>query len=241
MPKETIKYEIMAQFKRLKPLLSKQSPSILREFAIEISLFCRRMADLGLASDNYSCVIMQDVYDRLDQDTALRYHSRIELKRELGILVTEDLDSLAAFIRSEATTLELSASSTIPGPPRKSAFPGKSVNALYNPENITGTKHYSQFNKSKCKLGCETEHRLIDCTIYVNMSLEEKRRFIRTTLHCFISFVLARIMLLGTVQRERTIGNEGNAKILTIIGLYVLRYHFNNRLLQFNHNQSHNH
>ena len=144
------------------------------------------MADLGLVSDNYSCIIMQDVYECLDQDTALRYHSRIELKRELGILVTEDLESLAAFIRSEVTTLDFSASSTIPGPGRKSAFPGKSVNALYNPENFAGTKHDSQFNKSKCELGCETEHRLIDFTIYVNMSLEEKQMFIRTTLRCFI-------------------------------------------------------
>ena len=143
MPKETIKYEILAQFKRLKPLPSKRSPSILREFADEISLFCRRMADLGLASDNYSCIIMQDVYEHLEQDTALRYRSRIQLKRELGILVTEDLDSLAGFIRSEATTLELSASSTIPGPATKSAFPGKSVDVRYNPENIAGTKHDS--------------------------------------------------------------------------------------------------
>ena len=77
VPKETIKYVIIAQFKRLKPLPSKRSPLILREFADEISLFCRCMADLGLASDNYSCVIMQDVYERLDQDTALRYRSRI--------------------------------------------------------------------------------------------------------------------------------------------------------------------
>ena len=132
------------------------------------------MADLGLASDNYSCVIMQDVCEHLDQDTALRYRSRTELIRELRILVTADLDSLAAFIRSEATTLELSASFTIPSPARKSAFPGKSVDALYNPENFAGTKHDSQFNKSKCELGCGTEHRLIDCTTYVNMSLEEK-------------------------------------------------------------------
>ena len=58
--------------------------------------------------------------------------------------------------------------------------------ALYNPENIAGTKYDSQFNKSKCELGCEREHRLIDCTIYVNMSLEQKRRFIGTTLRCFI-------------------------------------------------------
>ena len=143
VPKETIKYEILAQFKRLKPLPSKRSPSILREFANEISLFCRHMADLGLASDNYSCIIMQDVYEHLEQDTALRYRSRIQLKRELGILVTEDLDSLVGFIRSEATTLELSASFTIPGPATKSAFPGKSVNVLYNPENIAGTKHDS--------------------------------------------------------------------------------------------------
>ena len=53
---------------------------------------------------------------------------------KLGILVAEDVDSLAAFIRSEATTLELSASSTTPCPAGKSAFPGKSVNSLYNPE-----------------------------------------------------------------------------------------------------------
>ena len=184
MPKETIKYEIIAQLS--KPLPSKRSPSILREFANEISLFCRRMADLGLASDNYSCVIMQDVYERLDQDTALRYRSRIELKRELGILVTEDLDSLAAFIRSEATTLELSASFTILDSAKKSAFPGKSVNALYNPENIVSETHDSQFNKSKCELVRETEHQLIDCTIYLNMSSEEKRRFIRNTLRRFI-------------------------------------------------------
>ena len=83
---------------------------------------------------------MQDVYEHLDPDTTLRYCSRIELKRELIILVTEDLGSVAAFIRSEATTLELSVSSTIPGPARKSAFPGKSVNALYNPANIASTK-----------------------------------------------------------------------------------------------------
>ena len=186
VPKETIKYEIIAQFKRLKPLPSKRSPSILREFANNISLFCRRMVDLGLASDNYSCVIMQDVYEHSDQDTALRYRSRIELQREVGILVTEDLDSLAAVIRSESTTLELSASPTITSPERKSAVPGKSVNALHTPENIASTKHDFQFNKSKCELGCETEHRLIDCTIYLNMSLEEKPRFIRTTLRCFI-------------------------------------------------------
>ena len=82
MPKKTIKYEIVAQFKRLKPLPSKRSPSILKKFANEISLLCRRMADVGLASDNYSCIIMQDVYECSDQDTALRYRSRIELNRE---------------------------------------------------------------------------------------------------------------------------------------------------------------
>ena len=54
MPKETIKHKIIAQFIRLKPLPSKRSPSILREFANEISLFCRHMAELDPASDNYS-------------------------------------------------------------------------------------------------------------------------------------------------------------------------------------------
>ena len=75
--KETIKYEITDEFKRSKPLPSKRSSSILRKFANDISLFCRLRADFGLASDNYSCVIMQDVYERLDKDTALRYRSRI--------------------------------------------------------------------------------------------------------------------------------------------------------------------
>ena len=48
------------------------------------------MTDLGLASDNYSYVIMQDVYERLDQDTVQGCRSKIKLKREIGILVAEE-------------------------------------------------------------------------------------------------------------------------------------------------------
>ena len=103
----TIQYEILAQFRKVKPLPSKRTPLMLREFANEISLFCRRMTDLGFNKENYSCIIMQDVYERLDRNTALRFRSKIELIKELGQDVVEDLDSLSSFIRSEATTLEL--------------------------------------------------------------------------------------------------------------------------------------
>ena len=87
---------------------------MLRYFANEISLFCRRME--GLHKENYSCIIMQDTYKRLDKNTALRYSSRIELKRELGNDAEEDLKTLSNYLPSEATTLELSiGDSILPG------------------------------------------------------------------------------------------------------------------------------
>ena len=66
---------------------------MLRDFANQISLLCRRMEGLGLHKENYSCMIMQDAYKRLDKNTALRDCSRIELKRALGNDPEEDLES----------------------------------------------------------------------------------------------------------------------------------------------------
>ena len=66
------------------------------------------MSDLGLTKDNYSCIIMQDVYERLDEDIVRRYRSKIELRKELGQSSEEDLHDLCNFLRAEATTLELS-------------------------------------------------------------------------------------------------------------------------------------
>ena len=83
VPKETIKFEIISQFRCLKPLHPKKTPTDLRNFANEISLFCRRMEDIGLTKDNYSCIVLQDVYERLDFDTSSRYRSKMELRQEI--------------------------------------------------------------------------------------------------------------------------------------------------------------
>ena len=61
VPREVIKYEIISHFRNLKPLPSKKTPTILRNFANEVSLCCRRMAYLGIQKESYSCLILQDV------------------------------------------------------------------------------------------------------------------------------------------------------------------------------------
>ena len=81
VPQSTIKYEVISQLRRVKPLPTKRSITALREFANEISLFCRRMTDLNFSKENYTCIIMQDIYERLDRDTALRYRTKLELKK----------------------------------------------------------------------------------------------------------------------------------------------------------------
>ena len=108
MPREVIKYEIISHFRNLKPLPSKKTPTILRNFANEVSLFCRRMDDLGIQKESYSCIILQDVYERLDHDRVMRYRCKVELKRELlllgkledgkkSLICEEDLDSLSIY------------------------------------------------------------------------------------------------------------------------------------------------
>ena len=154
---------------------------MVREFANEISLFCRRMTDLGFNKENYSCIIMQDVYERLDRNTALRFRSKIELIKELGQDAVEDLDSLSSFIRSEATTLELSerSSSSENYVPRK-------LNAVQNPPDGTPEEIKNDDPPIvKCILGCETNHRLIDCSIYMNMETDKIREFIGSVYRCY--------------------------------------------------------
>ena len=172
VPKET-KYEIIAQFRRMKTLPSKKTPSMLRDFANEISIFCRRMADIGFTRESYSCIIMQDVYERMDVDTTLRYRSKIELKRELGgdeVDVCEDLGSLSDFLRSEATTLELTVGS-IELQCTKS-YLAKKFNALQNSANYTSNgRDVNNEEKYKCILmGCTNLHKLIDCEKYLIMT-----------------------------------------------------------------------
>ena len=125
------------------------------------------MRDLGISKENYSCIILQDIFERLDSDTSLRYRSKIELKRELLLesssgnanIIETDLDSLCKFIRSEATTLELSSANNSPPDHLKA------VNVLQKakyekapeperrtPQNITPL----------CVLGYKVSHRLID-------------------------------------------------------------------------------
>ena len=153
VPKSTIKYEIITQFRKVKSLPAKRTPLMLREFANEISLFCRRMTDLGFDKNNYTCIIMQDVYERLDRDTALRFRSQLELKRELGREVVEDLENLCIFIRSEATTLELSEGPLLS---QTSEHISRKLNAFQQPLNETQSDNKNDVSKVKCTLGCET-------------------------------------------------------------------------------------
>ena len=207
IPKETIKYEIISQFRSIKPLSNRKTPEMLRDFANEISLFCRRMSDLGFRKENYSCIVFQDVYERLGHDITMRYRSKIELQREIMSVVQtreleilqddprlqitselyEDLDNICKFIRSEATTLELTTTTL---QYEKSNFP-KKLNIV---QKMNDPKDHSQNDASvqdrfKCILGCENPHRLIDCSIYMNWDIERRRYFIKNSLRCYVCLV----------------------------------------------------
>ena len=141
---------------------------MLRDFANEISLFCRRMADIGFTKGSYSCIIMQDVHERMDVDTTLRYPGKVELKRELGsadVGVSEDLVSLSDLLRSGATTLELTVGS-IELQYTKSYLP-KKFNALQNSASYTSNGNNGKDEeKYKCTLGCTNLHKLVECEKY---------------------------------------------------------------------------
>ena len=193
VPREVIKYEIIAQFRSLKPISYKKTPSTLRNFANEVSLFCRRMSDLGFEKQHYSCIILQDVYEKLDHDTTMRYRSKLELKRELSSPRTkesgdcdENLESLCSFIRSEATTLELTTGLS---------FPEKSVKRLLSTNEPSLSRSRSntdpdpRTNTYKCILGCNNPHRLIDCGLYMNWPVSKRHEFIKTSSRCSVCLV----------------------------------------------------
>ena len=188
IPKDTIKYEVIGQFRNLQSLSKDRSPSQLRDFANEISMFCRRMSDLGLSEDNYNCIAMQDIYDRLDSTTALNYRSRNELKRDLGQPASEDIKSLCSFIRSEATTLELTGSNK----------PTKKVNFLHNKTDPNDKD--KEVEKPKCYLGCEIKHRLVDCEKYMEKSTDDRIEVLRTMSRCFICLGVGHVA--GTCARR---------------------------------------
>ena len=190
VPRETIKFEIIAQLRSLKPLTAKNAPTVLRNFANEVSLFCRRMSDIGIEKENYSCIVLQDIFERLDSETSLRYRSKIELKRELlsvsssNSMVEADLDSLCKFLRSEATTLELSGKHFQQPDHLKSVnIVQKTITPTTNQQQQRGTP---QTMSHLCVLGCNVSHRLIDCPTYMNFPTLQRKEFIKTSSSCFV-------------------------------------------------------
>ena len=153
----------------MKTLPPKKTPSMLRDFATKISLFCRTIADIGFTKGSYLCIIMQDVYERMDVDTTLRYRGKIELKRELGSVdfgVSEDLDSLSDFFTFGSNNLETNSRVYIELQYTKSYLP-KKFNALQNSANYTSNGNNGKDEeKYKCTLGCTNLHKLIECEKY---------------------------------------------------------------------------
>ena len=132
------------------------------------------MADIGFIKESYLCIIMQDIYKCVYVDTTLRYRSKIELKRELGsdeVDVCEDLDSLSDFLRSEATTLELTVGSI--ELQNTKSHPLKIFNTLQN--SVSHTSNDSNVNdeeKYKGILGCTNLNKLMECEKYLGITVE---------------------------------------------------------------------
>ena len=81
VPISTVRHEIIQNFKLTPPLppSSQRNASSMRQLADEISLFVRRMDDLGLKQNATSTVCFEQACNRLDQETALRYATYFEL------------------------------------------------------------------------------------------------------------------------------------------------------------------
>ena len=126
------------------------------------------MTDLHFSKESYTCIVMQDVYERLDRDTALRYRSKLDLQRGLGQDVDDDLESLSEFLRREAETLELA---------------GESISKL-NINSIDLENSPAEANDN-CDLGCKISHVLVRCDVFLKMSVEERRDYTKTTNRCY--------------------------------------------------------
>jgi hypothetical protein len=113
----------------------------MRQLANAISLFVRRMDDLGLKQDAMSTICFEHAYNRLDQETALRYATYCQLGKSQGVV--ESMESLTDFLRSEATTLDrLGLSSCLPVNTVKS--PRAHLNVLQ--QELKGIEQVFQLN-----------------------------------------------------------------------------------------------
>ena len=101
----------------------------------------------------------------------------------MGQDVEEDLGSLCSFLRSEATTLELSVGDTIASGFPKSTLPNKFYMVTVNVDDKPDNEILAN-SKFKCFFGCNETHRLFDCTVYIGLSPEKKREFIKNSSRC---------------------------------------------------------
>ena len=174
IPASTVRHEIIQNFKQTPslPPSSKRNASSMRQLANAISLFVRRMDDLGLKQDAMSTICFEHACNRLDQETALRYTTYCQLGQSQGVI--ESMESLADFLRSEATTLDRLGLSSCP-PVNTVKSPRAHLNVLQ--QELKGTGLPTQFPSKKCILGCETAHRFLDCPIYMQKSVKHKRQW----------------------------------------------------------------
>jgi hypothetical protein len=103
--------------------------------------------------DAMSTICFEQACNRLDQETALRYATYCQLGQSQGVV--ESMESLADFLRSEATTLDrLGLSSRSPINTVKS--PRAHFNVLQ--QELKGTGLPTQYSSKKCISGCENAH-----------------------------------------------------------------------------------
>ena len=110
----------------------------------------------------------------------MNYRRKNDLKRELGQAVSEDIKSLCSFIRSEATTLELAAGTD--KSTKKVNYMRTTNDDHKTPDNDTNK---NENEKTKCHLGCDTKHRLVDCEEYMKKNVDDRVEVLRSLGRCF--------------------------------------------------------
>ncbi|XP_077970520.1 uncharacterized protein LOC144425097 [Styela clava] len=186
IPKSVVQREVIKQYEQIKPLYkTSRNPANLRRLAHEISLFCRRMEDLGLKQDANSVFSVNRALECLDADTALRYNSSSK--------GNHNLESITNFLRSEATALEISGNfisqtENMRFRPRQNQSPRSNFNTVNHATDENDNMGSVQPSQSTvtCIFGCGIQHRLIDCNKYQNLSIPERKNFIADDRRCFI-------------------------------------------------------
>ncbi|XP_077971771.1 uncharacterized protein LOC120339891 [Styela clava] len=186
IPKSVVQREVIKQYEQIKPLYrTSRNPANLRRLAHEISLFCRRMEDLGLKQDANSVISVNRALECLDADTALRYNSSSK--------GNHNLEFITNFLRSEATALEISGNfisqtENMRFRPRQNQSPRSNFNTVNHAtdENDNMGSVQPHQRTVTCIFGCGIQHRLIDCNKYQNLSIPERKNFIADDRRCFI-------------------------------------------------------